>query len=151
MVKKKRPNSTTLLDEAPESMGTAAVCLQITDMLMCNKPAYLELKLGNKADMTSSSKQTWESPASAVQSPDTDLTLVKHPLSTADPAPEGRKCPFSRLETAPRLQSRCFSHILCSETGLHGANSILMSSSIKRQSKPYYPRPSRTGCQTIDW
>lgn len=67
------------------------MCQQITQMFVCNKAACSDLRLGNKADMTSSSKLSWESPASAVQSPDIDPTPVKQPLSTADLALKGRK------------------------------------------------------------
>lgn len=41
------------------------------------KAFHSDLRLGNEADVSPSSKQTWESPVSAVQSSDIDLTRVK--------------------------------------------------------------------------
>lgn len=41
------------------------------------KASHSDPSLGKEADVSPSSKQTWESPASAVQSSDIDLTLAK--------------------------------------------------------------------------
>lgn len=123
------------------------MCRQITERFVCDKAANSNLKLGNKADMTSSSKQTWESPASAVQSPDIDPTLGKLPLSAANSALKGRKSLFKAVNGPTIwLQSRRLAQILCSKmrkpvcTGTR-VNTVLISRSIKHQSKPYYPRP----------
>lgn len=121
--KKNTTNSTRLQDVAPESRGAAAVCQQITEMFMRNKAAYSNLKLGNEADATPSSKQSRESPASAGQSPHIDPPPVKQSLPTADPAPRCRKHLCSRLQHGyethvyPRL---CRKMRISGETSVHG-------------------------------